>query len=215
MSQGLLVILSGFSGSGKGTLMKRLLEKYDNYALSVSVTTRSPRPGEREGVDYFFKTEEEFSRMIEDDAFLEYARYVNHSYGTPAAYVDEKLDSGKDVILEIEIQGALKVKAKRPDTVLIFVTPPSACELERRLTGRGTESQKVISQRMARAVEESESMDQYDYILVNDDLEECVDQLHAMIQAQHWQTGHQRAFIREIRQELKQSYAVEENEERK
>ena len=137
MNKGILVILSGFSGSGKGTLMKRLLEKYDNYALSVSATTRSPRPGERNGVDYFFKTEEEFSQMIEEDAFLEHACYVNHSYGTPAAYVDEQLNRGKDVILEIEIQGALKVKAKRPDTVLIFVTPPSAEELEKRLTGRG------------------------------------------------------------------------------
>ncbi|MCC6095734.1 MAG: guanylate kinase [Eubacterium sp.] len=215
MNHGLLVILSGFSGSGKGTLMKRLLEKYDNYALSVSATTRSPRPGEREGVDYFFKNEEEFSRMIKDDAFLEYARYVNHSYGTPAAYVDEQLDRGRDVILEIEIQGALKVKTKRPDTLLIFVTPPSAGELERRLTGRGTETREVIRQRMARAVEESGSMDQYDYILVNDDLEECVDQLHTLIQSQHSQTAHQREFIREIRQELKQSYAAKEREERK
>ncbi len=204
MSKGILVILSGFSGSGKGTLMKRLLEKYDNYALSVSATTRSPRPGERDGVDYFYKTEEEFSRMIEEDAFLEYARYVNHSYGTPAAYVDEQLARGKDVILEIEIQGALKVKAKRPDTVLIFVTPPSAEELERRLTGRGTETPDVIRQRMARAVEESESMEHYDYILVNDTVEECVDELHRLIQAQHLQAVHQREFIREIRGELKE-----------
>lgn len=204
MSKGILVILSGFSGSGKGTLMKRLLEKYDNYALSVSATTRSPRPGERDGVDYFYKTEEEFSRMIRNDEFLEYACYVNHSYGTPAAYVDEQLNLGKDVILEIEIQGALKVKKKRPDTVLIFVTPPSAEELERRLTGRGTETQEVIQQRMARAVEEAESMEQYDYILVNDTVEECVDQLHLLIQSQHLQTSHQRDFIREIRGELKE-----------
>ena len=204
MNKGILVILSGFSGSGKGTLMKRLLEKYDNYALSVSATTRSPRPGERNGVDYFFKTEEEFSHMIEEDAFLEYACYVNHSYGTPAAYVDEQLNSGKDVILEIEIQGALKGKAKRPDTVLIFVTPPSAQELEKRLIGRGTETPEVIRQRMARAVEEADSMGHYDYILVNDTVEECVDELHRLIQTQHLQTGHQKDFIREIRGELKE-----------
>jgi guanylate kinase len=204
MNEGLLVILSGFSGSGKGTLMKRLLEKYDNYALSVSATTRSPRPGERDGVDYFYKTEEEFEAMIQNDEFLEYACYVNHSYGTPAAYVDEQLSNGRDVILEIEIQGALKVKAKRPDTVLIFVTPPSAEELRNRLTGRGTETAEVIAQRMSRAVEESESMALYDYILVNDDLEACTDELHALIQSQHRQSAHQRDFIATIRRQLKE-----------
>ena len=204
MNEGLLVILSGFSGSGKGTLMKRLLEKYDNYALSVSATTRSPRPGEKDGVDYFYKTDEEFQNMIKNDEFLEYACYVNHSYGTPSAYVDEQLAGGKDVILEIEIQGALKVKAKRPDTVLIFVTPPNAQELERRLTGRGTETAEVIAQRMARAVEESGSMALYDYILVNDDLEVCTDELHALIQSQHSQSSHQKEFITTICRQLKE-----------
>ena len=107
--------------------MKRLMEEYDNYALSISVTTRDPRPGEEDGVSYFFRTEEEFDRMVEEDAFLEYARYVKHSYGTPKAYVEEQLDAGKDVLLEIEIQGALQVKEKRPDTLLVFITPPTAC----------------------------------------------------------------------------------------
>mgnify|MGYP002241972230 CR=1 FL=1 len=116
--------------------MKRLMEEYDNYALSISVTTRDPRPGEEDGVSYFFRTEEEFDRMVEEDAFLEYARYVKHSYGTPKAYVEEQLDAGKDVLLEIEIQGALQVKEKRPDTLLVFITPPTAEELERRLRGR-------------------------------------------------------------------------------
>lgn len=202
MKQGLLIILSGFSGSGKGTIMKRLLEKYDNYALSVSATTRRPRPGEREGVDYFYKTEEEFRKMIAEDAFLEYACYVEHSYGTPAAYVDEQLNSGKDVILEIEIQGALKVKEKRPDTLLVFVTPPSAQELERRLVGRGTETREVIRSRMKRAQEEAKAIPDYDYLLVNDDLEETTDRLHSLIQSQHMLVARQSAFIREFRRGL-------------
>lgn len=203
MTQGLLVVLSGFSGAGKGTIVKRLLEKYDNYALSISATTRAPRPGEEEGVHYFFKTEADFDRMVEEDAFLEYARYVAHAYGTPKAYVDHMLQQGRDVILEIELQGALQVRAKRPDTLLVFVTPPSADELARRLVGRGTESGEVIAARMRRAVQESADMDRYDYLLVNDDLETCVDQLHALIQLQHMRTGCQKTFMRDIRAELK------------
>ncbi len=202
MSKGLLTVLSGFSGAGKGTLMARLLEKYDGYALSISATTRSPRPGEQEGVHYFYRTEEEFLQMIREDALLEHACYVGNYYGTPAAYVDRMLEEGKDVILEIEIQGALKVKAKRPDTILIFVTPPSADELEKRLTGRGTETPEVIAGRLKRAVEESEGMDKYDYILVNDDLEECVDRLHSLIRAQHDRACFQGDFITAIRREL-------------
>ena len=204
MGQGLLIILSGFSGSGKGTIMKRLLEKYENYSLSVSATTRAPRPGERDGVDYFYKTEEEFQKMIDGDEFLEYARYVDHSYGTPAAYVDRQLAAGRDVILEIEMQGARKVKQKRPDTLMVFVTPPSAKELRARLTGRGTETEEVIRSRMNTAKKEAEGMDQYDYLLINDDLEEAVNTLHALIQSQHLQVGRQSAFITKIRQELQE-----------
>mgnify|MGYP000832717263 CR=1 FL=1 len=125
-NKGILIVVSGFSGSGKGTIMKRLLEKYDNYALSVSATTRSPRPGEEDGREYFFRTVEEFEKMIAKDELIEYAKYVDNYYGTPRAYVEEQLQSGKDVILEIEIQGALKVKEKFPETLLLFVTPPSA-----------------------------------------------------------------------------------------
>ena len=154
MTKGQLIIISGFSGSGKSTITKQLLEKYSNYALSVSATTRSPREGEKEGIDYFFKTEEEFLRMVNEDAFLEYAYYVDHAYGTPMAYVDEQLESGKDVILEIEIQGALKVKDRRPDTILIFITPPDAEELARRLTSRGTDSEDVIRSRLRQAIED-------------------------------------------------------------
>ena len=136
--KGILTVLSGFSGAGKGTVLRRLLEKYDNYALSISATTRGPREGEENGREYFFKTREEFEKMIAKDELIEYAMYVNNYYGTPKAYVQEQLAEGKDVILEIEVQGALKVKEKFPDTPLIFITPPTASELKRRLTDRGT-----------------------------------------------------------------------------
>lgn len=149
--RGVLIVVSGFSGSGKGTLMKELLNRYDNYALSVSATTRAPRPGEEEGREYFFKTTEEFEKMIAKDELIEYARYVDNYYGTPRAYVEEQLAAGKDVILEIEIQGALKIKKKFQDTLLLFVTPPTAGELRRRLVGRGTETMDVIEYRMSRA----------------------------------------------------------------
>ena len=171
MSQkGLLTVVSGFSGAGKGTLMKALLAKYaDRYALSISATTRGPREGEQDGREYFFLKKEEFEQMIEEDALIEHAQYVGNYYGTPKKYVMEQREAGKDVLLEIEIQGALKVKEKFPDTLLIFVTPPSAKELESRLRGRGTETAEVIEKRLARAGEEAVYMDQYDYILVNDD----------------------------------------------
>ena len=204
MAKGQLIIISGFSGSGKSTITKLLLEKYDNYALSVSATTRKPREGEQEGIAYFFKTEEEFLQMISEDAFLEYAYYVDHAYGTPMAYVDEQLESGKDVILEIEIQGALKVKNRRPDTILIYITPPDAAELARRLTARGTDSEEVIRSRLRQAIEESAGMESYDYILVNDDLEACVTKLHTLIQAQHCRTTQQSAFIQKIQRELRE-----------
>ena len=131
-THGILIVVSGFSGSGKGTIMKELLKRYDNYALSISATTRAPREGETDGREYFFKTREEFEKMIAKEELIEYAEYVNNYYGTPRAYVEEQLTAGKDVILEIEIQGALKVKKKFPDTLLLFVTPPSAEELRKR-----------------------------------------------------------------------------------
>ena len=131
-THGILIVVSGFSGSGKGTIMKELLKRYDNYALSISATTRAPREGETDGREYFFKTREEFEKMIAKEELIEYAEYVNNYYGTPRAYVEEQLTAGKDVILEIEIQGAMKVKKKFPDTLLLFVTPPSAEELRKR-----------------------------------------------------------------------------------
>lgn len=201
--QGILVVVSGFSGAGKGTLMKALLEKYDNYALSISATTRKPREGEVDGREYFFKTVEEFEQLIDNDNLIEYAKYVENYYGTPKDYVEQQLASGKDVILEIEIQGALKVKAKRPDTVLIFVTPPTAEELEKRLIGRGTETMDVIKSRLRRANEEAEGMSGYDYVLINDDLDQCVDQLHGIIQSEHSAAGRNQFFINKISDELK------------
>ena len=154
--RGILIVVSGFSGAGKGTLMKELMKRYEEtYALSVSATTRNPREGEVDGREYFFKTTEEFEKMIAKEELIEYARYVENYYGTPRTYVEQQLEAGKDVILEIEIQGALKVKERFPDTLLLFVTPPSAKELRRRLVGRGTETMEVIESRLARAVEES------------------------------------------------------------
>ena len=144
MSRGILTVISGFSGSGKGTIMKALLERHQNYALSVSATTRSPREGEVDGREYFFKTKEEFQEMISKNQFIEYAQYVDHYYGTPRGYVERCLSEGRDVILEIEVQGARKVKEMIPEAVLVFVTPPSARELRERLIGRGTETMEVI-----------------------------------------------------------------------
>lgn len=200
--RGILVVVSGFSGAGKGTLMKRLMEKYDNYALSVSATTRDPRPGEEHGREYFFHTKKEFEELILEDALIEYAQYVDNYYGTPKAYVEKQLNMGKDVILEIEIQGALKVKKKMPNTLLLFVTPPNAEELKHRLVNRGTESMDVIESRLSRASEEAKGMSEYDYILVNDVIEECVDNMHSIIQSQHDAVKNRQEFIKEITEEI-------------
>lgn len=202
--KGILIVVSGFSGAGKGTLMKRLLEEYDNYALSISATTRNPRPGEEHGREYFFSSVEEFEQMIQEDALIEYAKYVSNYYGTPKAYVEEQLEAGKDVVLEIEIQGALKVKEKYPDALLMFVTPPTAEELRRRLIGRGTETMEVINDRMKRAIEESQGMEKYDYIVVNDDLEVCLKEMHHIIQSEHNRASRNVAFVSQIRKELEE-----------
>ena len=201
--QGMLAVVSGFSGAGKGTLMKELLKRYDNYALSISATTRNPREGEADGREYFFVTEESFRDMIEKDALIEYAQYVKHFYGTPKEYVLNQMKQGKDVILEIEIQGALKIKERFPETILIFVMPPNAEELKRRLIGRGTESMEVINARLKRAAEEAEGMEAYDYILINDNIETCVEAMHQMIQVQHNRASNNMAFLSHIREELK------------
>lgn len=201
--KGVLIVISGFSGSGKGTLMKKLTADYDNYALSISMTTRQPREGEVNGREYFFVTKEEFEDRIATDGMIEYASYCDNFYGTPKAYVEEQLENGKDVILEIEIQGAHKVKEIYPEALLLFVMPPSARELYRRLKGRGTETDEVIQKRMARAVEESEGIDTYDYIVVNDNLEDCIAQINTIVDAAHNTPKGNEEFIDIIRKELK------------
>ncbi len=200
--KGILIVVSGFSGAGKGTLMKALLNKYDDYALSISATTRKPRENEVDGREYFFKPREDFEKMIAQDELIEYARYVENYYGTPRTYVEEQLNAGKDVILEIEIQGALKVKEKFPETLLLFVTPPNAEELKRRLVGRGTETMEVIESRMRRAAEEAEGMGAYDYLIVNDDLDTCVEEMHKIIKSEHNRSLRNTEFISQIKEEL-------------
>lgn len=202
MRKGVLIVISGFSGAGKGTLVKKLMESYDNYALSISMTTRPPRPGEEHGKSYFFVSEEEFQDTIAKNGFLEYASYCGNYYGTPAAYVNQCLDEGKDVILEIEIQGALKVKEMLPKTILVFVTPPSAEELKKRLVERGTETEEVINKRLQRATEEASGVDRYDYIAINDKLEQCVEDIHAIVEASHQKAEYYLPLIERISKEL-------------
>ncbi len=185
MKKGLLLVLSGFAGSGKGTIMKSIVEKYDRYALSVSATTRNPRPGEEHGREYFFMDKGEFEELIKNDKLFEYAQYVDNYYGTPKEYVEEQRNAGKDVFLEIEIQGALQIKEAVPDAVLIFVMPPSVAELKKRLVGRGTETADVIERRMKRAGEEAKGVDKYDYLLINDDIDACVEELHGIVLSEH------------------------------
>ena len=201
--QGILVVVSGFSGAGKGTLMKELLKRYDNYALSISATTRAPREGETDGKEYFFVTKEQFEKMRDERKLVEYAQYVNNYYGTPRQYVFQQMADGKDVILEIEIQGALKVRRQFPDALLLFVTPPSAEVLKNRLIGRGTETMDVIEHRLARALEEAEGLEEYDYLVVNDVLEEAVREVHEIIQNEHYRVVRNADKIREMRNELK------------
>ncbi len=200
--QGILIVISGFSGAGKGTLVKRLLEKYNNYKLSISMTSRAPRKGERDGVEYFFTDREGFEQSIREDGLIEYATYCDNYYGTPRAFVENQLEEGKDVILEIEIQGALQIKKKLPKSLLLFVTPPDAGELERRLTARGTESMDVIKKRLSRAYEESEGVEAYDYIVVNDDLDTCVEEIHHIVNAARRAPIRSEEFIKKIREEL-------------
>ncbi len=200
--QGSLTVISGFSGAGKGSIMRELLKSHPEYALSVSVTTRKPRPGEVDGKDYFFLSQEEFDRLVEEDGLLEHAGYVDHCYGTPRAYVEKAMAEGKDVLLEIEVQGARQVKEKRSDAILLFVTPPSAGELEQRLVGRGTETPEVIKERMQRAAKEAQEMSWYDYLIVNDNLEEAVELVHRTIQEAKNAPLRRKSFIEEITKEL-------------
>lgn len=185
--RGLLIVLSGPSGVGKGTVRKAIFESGDNdFQYSVSMTTRNKREGEIEGVDYYFRTREEFEALIEAGEMLEYAEYVGNYYGTPLSYVQKTLDQGKDVFLEIEVQGAKQVKEKVPDGVFIFLTPPDLAELRSRITGRGTDSAEVIDERMRVAREEIEMMALYDYAVVNDEVSKAVQRIREIISSEHF-----------------------------
>lgn len=201
--QGILTIVSGFSGAGKGTLMKRLLSKYkEDYCLSISATTREPRKGEVDGKEYFFISIPLFEQMIETGQLLEYARYLDNYYGTPRNFVLDKLDSGINVLLEIEMQGALKIKEQFPEALLIFVMPPSILMLEQRLRGRGTETDEVIDARLKRASDEMEFIKNYDYIVINDHLDSCTQRIHQIVINEQFRVHRNLEFINKIENEL-------------
>lgn len=185
MPKGKLFIISGPSGVGKSTVLRALFEQRGNLYFSVSATTRAPRPGEVDGVHYHYLTSETFREWIAKDEFLEYAQFVGESYGTPKRYVDEALEAGIDVILDIEVQGAQQVCAKRPDTVTIYIAPPSWEELERRLTSRGTDAEEKIQKRLCRAKEEFQEAKSYNYFIINNEVDVSVQELNAVITAEH------------------------------
>lgn len=201
-NKGLLLVISGFSGAGKGTVMKEIMKKYDDYALSISATTRLPREGEVDGREYFFKTVEQFKQMINENKLIEYANYVGNYYGTPKEYVENHLEAGKNVILEIEIQGALNIKKLYPDAVLMFIMPPDAKELENRLRGRGTEDEKTVHARLMRAAEEAEGVEAYDYIVVNDDVTKCAERINDIVICEKSKASNNLDVINNIRREL-------------
>ena len=182
--KGLLIVYSGCSGVGNGTIMKELLKREDTFKLSVSATTRAPRPGEEHGKHYFFVTDEEFNSMIKNNEFLEYATYSNHNYGTPAKAVEEMLNKGYNVFLEIEVQGGLQVMKLRPDCMSIFIVPPSMEELERRLRDRGTEDEETIALRMATAREEMAHKNEYQHIVMNDNLEDAINEVISLVKTE-------------------------------
>lgn len=204
MDKGLVIVLSGFSGAGKGTIMKHLISKYgDLYNLSISATTRDIRPGEEEGREYFFKSREEFDRMVEAGEFLEHATFNGNSYGTLKSYVDSISEQGKDIILEIEVQGALQVKKIYPDALLLFVTAPSGEELKNRLVGRGSEDCENIKQRLSISVRESGLMEKYDYLIINDEIGDAVETVHGIIQAEHYKINRNTNLILDIQKDLR------------
>ena len=203
MKKGVLIVVSGFSGAGKGTIVKKIIEENPNYCLSISMTTREPRNGEVDGVHYFFVTKERFEEAISNGELVEYANYVGNYYGTPRDYVEKRIEEGKDVILEIEMQGALQVKSRFPEAVLVFVTPPNTDILKERLLKRGTESEEVVLKRMKRARDEWDFIDRYDYLLINDDLDKCVSELNVLIEASHHAPRCYGELLDEIKDELK------------
>ena len=199
--RGVLIVLSGPSGAGKSTVIRQLMKRRSDIRFSVSATTRPPRPGERDGVDYYFITREAFDDLIAQDALLEHAEYVGNCYGTPAAPVERDLAAGYNVLLDIEVQGAAQVMAKRPDTVSVFFCPPSLAELERRLRGRGTDSEEKIVDRLKTARQEYKLMDRYAYIVVNDDADTAAAELDAIITAQLCRSKNRIQFIADAKGE--------------
>jgi len=200
--RGTLIVISGFAGSGKGTITKELINRYENYCFSVSATTRAPRPGEVDGREYFFVTREKFEEMIKSSELLEYNEYVGNYYGTPKFYVEQKLSEGKDVILEIDYHGGFNAKKVFPEAVLVFITPPCVEEVYNRLKGRNTETEEVIIKRMKSGSEEAGIMDKYDYIIINDDVESSISNLHNTIQSSKNSVKTQRQFIEKLKVEF-------------
>lgn len=196
-SEGLKIVLSGPSGSGKGTIVKELI-KEDNFLVSISATTRLPRVGEEHGKHYFFKTKQEFEEMIAKEELLEYASFCDNYYGTPKSFIDESIKEGKDVILEIEVQGALQVKEIYPDAIFVFIMPPDLVELKNRLVGRNTESVDVIDQRLKRAEEEILLYKKYDYIVINDTLEDAVTRIKEIVATEKLKSYRYRQYIQDM-----------------
>ena len=190
------------AGVGKGTVVNKLIDKYDDYTISISATTRKPRVGEVDKVNYFFVSKEEFEDMISNNKLLEYAQYVDNYYGTPLEFVNEKLNEGINVILEIETQGALKVKEIMPEAMMIFILPPSAEELKKRLVGRNTESMEVINKRLMKAAEETIFMDNYEYFVVNDEIEGCVEKINLVVNNDTTGTASKKE-VEEIKNDIK------------
>ncbi len=202
-SRGKLIVISGFSGAGKGTVVQGLVEKYP-YSLSVSATTRPPRPGEEHGKAYYFKTVDEFMHLIDYNGFIEWTNYCDNYYGTPRRFIEDEMRLGHDVILEIEVEGALNVKRQYEDAILIFITTPDAATLEERLKGRGSEDEPTIRKRISRAREEVTLVHNYDYVIINDELEQCIEEVNAVVLTEKNQYQNRVALIDQIRTELEE-----------
>ena len=194
--KGKLIVISGPSGAGKSTVVFKAIEGREDVCFSTSVTTRKPRPGEVDGREYFFVDPDRFKEMVENDELLEHAEYVANSYGTPRAYVEEKLDAGLNVLLDIEVQGARQVHEKMPDAVKIFIIPPSLEELEKRLKGRGTDTERAIEARLIRARQEYQEADFYDYLIINDDADKAAKELSAIILAEHCRFKDRKEYLK-------------------